>query len=122
MTEIVLAAQDEYEPALRLLFNQLPPSEQKVAIADVLTALRRGRILNHGLLVAKRDSQVLGSILYMMQQDRTAFVWPPASAQERVPATDDALLQEVVRRINAAQAWIGQSLLEIQRYTERQIL
>jgi GNAT superfamily N-acetyltransferase len=122
MTQIALAAHDEYEAALKLLFNQLPPSEQKAAITDVLCALRRGRIANHGVVIAKCGGQIVGSILYMMQQDRTAFVWPPAAARERVPATDDALLQEVVRRIDAAQAWIGQSLLELHRHTERQIL
>jgi GNAT superfamily N-acetyltransferase len=122
MTEIVTAAPHEYDAALTLLFNQLPPSEQKAAIADVLSALRRGRIANHGVLIAKRDGRIVGSILYLMQQDRTAFVWPPAAAGERVPNTDDALLGEVVRRIGAADAWIGQCLLEVDRHTERAIL
>jgi GNAT superfamily N-acetyltransferase len=122
MTQIVLAAHEEYEAGLRLLFNQLPAAEQKAAISDVLTALRRGRIAQHGLLLAKSEGRPVGSILYLMQHDRTAFVWPPASAGERVPATDDALMQEVIRRIEAAQAWIGQSLLEMHRHTERQIL
>lgn len=123
MTEIVPAAQNEYEPALRLLFAQLPPAEQKAAISDVLSALRRGRIAHHAVLVAKCDGQIVGSILFMMQQDRTAFVWPPAAAQSRhVPAADDGLLQEVIRRIDSAEAWIGQCLLDLNRHTERQIL
>jgi GNAT superfamily N-acetyltransferase len=122
MIEIVPAAPQEYDAALTLLFNQLPPSEQKAAIADVLTALRRGRIANHGVLTAKSDGRMVGSILYLMQQDRTAFVWPPAAAGTRVPATDDALMSEVIRRIDAADAWLGQCLLEIDRHPERAIL
>ena len=122
MTQVFAAASTEYETALALVFNQLPPSERKAAIADVLTALRRGRIAAHGLLMAKRDSQIVGSILYLMQQDRTAFVWPPAAVGPRVSVTDDLLLQDVLRRINAAGAWIGQCLLEPHRHTEREIL
>ena len=61
MIEIVPAAPQEYDAALTLLFNQLPPSEQKAAIADVLTALRRGRIANHGVLTAKSDGRMVSS-------------------------------------------------------------
>ena len=101
------------------MFNQLPPSERKAAIADVLTALRRGRIAAHGLLMAKRDSQIVGSILYLMQQDRTAFVWPPAAVGPRVSVTDDLLLQYVCPIMPPALDC--QCLLEPHRHTEREI-
>jgi len=123
MIEIVPAARDEYDAALALLFDRLPSAEQKASIADVLHALGGGRIALHSLLTARVDGVMVGSILYMLQADRTAFVWPPAtSSHGSVPATEDALLGEVIRRIEMADAWIGQCLIELNRRQERQTL
>ena len=123
MIEIVPATADEYEGALGLLFNQLPPTQQKSSIADVLKALRRGRILQHGLLTARVDGTIVGSTLFMLQLDRTAFVWPPAQTDEEpAPEVDDALLREVIGRIEKADAWIGQCLIELDRHEEREAL
>ena len=89
MIEIVPAARDEYEAALALLFDRLPAAEQQASIADVLKALRGGRIALHGLLTAHVETaSMVGSILYMLQADRTAFVWPPATSLGRIGAGD----------------------------------
>jgi GNAT superfamily N-acetyltransferase len=123
MIEIVPATADEYEAALGLLFNQLPSGEQKSSIADVLRALRRGRISQHGLLTARIEGAMVGSALFMLQSDRTAFVWPPAhTAEDPAPEVDDALLREIVCRIEKADAWIGQCLIERDRHEERETL
>ena len=105
MIEIVPAAPHEYEPALALLFDRLPSSAQQASIADVMKALGSGRIALYGLLTARVDGALVGSILYMLQADRTAFVWPPATSPDgSVPETDDALLGEVIRQIEMADA------------------
>jgi ribosomal protein S18 acetylase RimI-like enzyme len=123
MIEIVPAAPHEYEPALALLFDRFPSSAQQASIADVMKALGSGRIAFHGLLTARVDGALVGSILYMLQADRTAFVWPPATSPDgSVPATDDALLGEVIRRIEMADAWIGQCLIDMHWREERQTL
>jgi GNAT superfamily N-acetyltransferase len=123
MTEIVPAAPADYQAALALLFSRLPIAEQQNSITDVLRALRGGRITLHGLLTARDNGQMIGSILYVLQADRTAFVWPPILAPGRgEPATEDALLAEVIRRIEAANAWIGQCLIELARCHERETL
>lgn len=122
MIEIVPAAPAEYEPALALLFNRLAAAEQKASMGDVLRALGRGRISVHGLLTSHADGILVGSILYMLQQDRTAFVWPPSSLGENARAVDDALLSETIRRIELADAWIGQCLIHLNWRQERETL
>ena len=108
---------------LRLLFDRLPAGEQRASIVDVMKALNGGRIALHALLTAHVDGVIVGSILYMLQVDRTAFVWPPATSCEGSgPATDDALLGEVIRRVEMADAWIGQCLIDLNRRQERQTL
>jgi GNAT superfamily N-acetyltransferase len=123
MIEIVPAAPQQYQAALELLFERLPAAEQQSSIADVVKALRGGRITHHGLLTAREAGAIVGSDLYILQADRTAFVWPPAVAlDERVQEIEDALLGEVIRRIHAAGAWIGQCLIELNHRHERETL
>jgi ribosomal protein S18 acetylase RimI-like enzyme len=123
MIDIVPAVDEEYETALALLFDRLPADQQQASIADVLKALRRGRITLHGLLTARVEGAISGAILYIMQADRTAFVWPPAtSGAGSMSATEDALLREVIRRIEMADAWIGQCLIDRHWRQERATL
>lgn len=123
MIDVIPAAESEYEAALTLLFNRLLPDEQKATIADVLRALQQGRVRVHGLLTARNAGVMTGAILYLVQVDRTAFVWPPraalgASSQE----THNALLQAVIERIEQAGAWIGQCLIDPSWIEDRQSL
>jgi len=123
MIEIVPAIGDEYEAALALLFDRFPANQQQASILDVLRALRGGRITLHGLLTARVEGVITGVILYVLQSDRTAFVWPPAtSGDESITATEDALLREVIRQIEMADAWIGQCLIDCHWRQERQTL
>jgi GNAT superfamily N-acetyltransferase len=123
MNEIVPASPDQYQAALGLLFERLPAAEQHQSIADVLKALRGGRVIQHGLLTAHEGEAIVGSDLFILQADRTAFVWPPAVVPGKdETAIEDALLAEVIRRINSAGAWIGQCLIELNRRHERETL
>lgn len=123
MIEVAPAATGEYESALQLLFGGLPQDEQRTNFADVMRALARGNISLRGLLVAKIDGVAVGSTLYLVQEDRTAFVWPPRVCNER-PTRDvaDALLRELVRRIEECRAWIGQSLISPEALADREAL
>jgi ribosomal protein S18 acetylase RimI-like enzyme len=123
MIEIVPAVGDESQAALALLFERLPAAQQQASIADVLMALHRGRVTLHGLLTARVKGVITGAILYVLQSDRTAFVWPPvASGTESIAETEDALMREVIRQIDLADAWIGQCLIDRHWRQERQTL
>ena len=111
--DIVPAAHDQVEAALGLLFGRLSAHDRKNSVADVLRALRSGRIARHGLFVALIDGVPIGSVLYLMQHERTAFVWPPGvSDRGRGEEVADALLSRLISEIEQADAWIGQCLID----------
>ena len=123
MIPIVAAAVDEYDAALRVLFDRLSEAEQRSNIGDVMRALARGSITLHGLLVAKDDQSIKGAVLYVLQKDRTAFVWPPRVLGDSNPdEMADALLRELIARIAQAGAWIGQALVDPRRQDDSRTL
>jgi mycothiol synthase len=113
MIRVALAPPREYEAALELLFNRLSPDERRISVKDVLRSLTGGRIVRHGLLAAWSDEGLVGSILYAIQRDRTAFVWPPRTrAGESDRAIQDGLVSALVAGVDSAAAWIAQALLD----------
>jgi ribosomal protein S18 acetylase RimI-like enzyme len=111
MMPVVAAAAEEYDRALGVLFDRLPEAERRSNISEVMRALARGSITLHGLLVARSEQAIAGAVLYVLQKDRTAFVWPPR-VLNRDGKIADALLLELIRRIEQAGAWIGQALVD----------
>jgi mycothiol synthase len=113
MIRIALAAPAEYEAALELLFDRLSPDERRISVKDVLRSLTGGRIVRHGLLAAWDDHKLVGSVLYAIQRDRTAFVWPPrVRAGETDKMVADALVGGLRAGVDTAGAWIVQALLD----------
>lgn len=123
MISVGPASAAESEAALELLFAKLPPHERSVSIADVQNAVRQGRVKRHGLLIARVDGIAEGAVLYILQEDRTAFVWPPGTNDRPDSATiGDALLGELIQQIQEAAAWIGQCLIDPHWHEERAAL
>jgi mycothiol synthase len=113
MIRIAPAAPQEYEAALELLFDRLSPDERRVTIKDVLRSLTGGRIIRHGLLAAWNDRKLVGSVLYAIQRDRTAFVWPPRIRPgETEQMVADALVGSLRTGVDSVGAWIVQALLD----------
>jgi mycothiol synthase len=113
MIRIAPAAPQEYEAALELLFDRLSPDERRISVKDVLRSLASGRITRHGLLTAWNDQRLVGAVLYAIQRDRTAFVWPPRmAASETEPTVADALVGALRAGVDSASAWIAQALLD----------
>ncbi len=122
MIRVARAAPSDYEAALDLLFDRLSPDERRITVKDVLRSLSGGRIVRHALLTAWSDEKLAGSILYAIQRDRTAFVWPPRIRSTGPGAgtggdpTDrvmiDALVAALRAGVDAASAWIAQALLD----------
>jgi GNAT superfamily N-acetyltransferase len=113
MIRIAHAAPKDYEAALELLFDRLAPDERRISVKDVLRSLSSSRITRHGLLTAWNEQGLLGSILYAIQRDRTAFVWPPRTCGPQVDQTvADLLVSELRAGVEVSGAWIAQALLD----------
>lgn len=113
MIRVVAAEPNRYVAALSLVFRALPFEERSANVADILSNVRRGRVTLDGLLIAESEGAVVGAILYVLQQDGTAFVWPPGvSAKSEKTGIADLLLCELVARIDRAGAWIGQCFVD----------
>lgn len=107
--------------ALSLLFSRFSPAERDQYVAEVMESAERGELDFSGLLIAEADGKPVGAGLYAVQADKTAFVWPPGVAPTAGQPTEvaDAILQEIGRRIDDADAWLGQCLLEPDAHADR---
>jgi mycothiol synthase len=109
--------------ALSLLFCRLPQEERQEQIKEALISIERGDLAQEGLLSATLDGELVGVVLFVMQPDLTAYVWPPVVAGDLSEhEIGHALLEELKCRIDAAGTWLGQCLVEPEAATDREIL
>lgn len=124
MIEVSRVSSQEQQAALAILFRDLDDSTRFEHIGNVLDEASLGRLCLDGLLLAKSDNRPVGCGMYMIECDKTAFVWPPVVDVENCRDLDpepiaDAILQQICREIDAGGAWIGQCLLEAERQCAR---
>lgn len=120
------AGADRQVTALSLLFSRFPTHERRERMVEVLEAARHGDVSLEGLLLVDRDAEPVGAALFLLQPDRTAFVWPPV-ARPDVPEDQqqqavDALFAEIHRRVAAADTWLAQCLVEPYETGDREAL
>ncbi len=111
----VIAAPAELRyAALQLLFRNVPEEAREESIQEALSGAGDGELSLDGLLVALEADQLRGAVLYVMQPDKTAFIWSPIAVDSVTSAAqiEDELLAELTRRIRSEQAWIGQCIIE----------
>eukprot|EP00913_Durusdinium_trenchii_P028389 g26617.t1 len=121
---VVTAAPHQRTDALSLLFSQLWESERREQVAEMIAAETRGELSLAGLLAVEVDDRVVGAVLYLMQPDQCAYVWPPAvsPSAKHTEAVADALLTELKHRVEIEQAWIAQCLVDPESRRERDML
>ena len=122
--KISAALPQQRSAALDLFLRHLPAAERLVQTADVIASAERGEFDLTGLLLAEHQGEIVGVALCVIQADRSTLVWPPvvvgAAADAAVVA--DALLQACIKRMRAADAWLGQCLLETDQRAERELM
>lgn len=120
MLRIVPATGERLSPALELLFSAWPEDARAQRIAEIPQEIEEGDFDPRHLLLAEIDGQPVGAQLTILRDNDVGMVWPPVIDDmllQRMhgPAgevIEDALLTEAARQLDAAGAWIGQSLLE----------
>ncbi|MCH8830898.1 MAG: GNAT family N-acetyltransferase [Planctomycetes bacterium] len=116
MPSVESAADDHCRGALEILLQDMEPSARETQIAETMTAASRGEVSLEGLLIAWHDGLPAGAILLAMQSDGCGFVWPPVVSSTVEPRLveqiADLLLEEVCRRLDADDAWLGQSIID----------
>ena len=128
---VVPATGSRLRTALSVLYSALPPDEQAVRIANAEAASADGSLdLNH-LLLAELNHEPAGALMLSIQETGIGSVWPPIVAPQfaepkRQPhlaeLIEDALLQEAAGQLDAYDAWIGQSLLNVGQIHEQAAL
>lgn len=121
---VTAADSSNREAALRLLFARFPVEEQAARLSSTLLASEQGRLNLEGLLLATIGGMSVGAALVMLQPDGIALVWPPVVSCGAIDAVavEDALMVEVCRQIDAADARLGQSLLSPDDVAEAELL
>lgn len=126
MLTVATARPDERDRALALLFARLDPDEQAEQIATLRRAEHRRELSLDGLVLARLNATPVAAAMLLPQPDRTAFVWPPVIDAEQLGPSPvsaetvaEALLGHIVDRLDDADLWLGQCLLEPEETRDR---
>ena len=113
MITVIAARHHRQQTALSLLFSQCREEERAAHCSELLAADRRGEISLDGLLLAEIDGKPAGALLYILQTDGTAFVWPPAVATgTATEPVADALFSAARQQMEISDALLGQCIVE----------
>ncbi len=131
MLQIVTATGHRRRTALQVLYSSRIIEGTAKSIEDVERIASSGELDLSHLLLAEFDGRPVGALWMRIQPDGTGFVGPPVVAADCVfdnqaaselptgIAIEDALLQSAAHRLDANQAWIGQSLVEVDQSQSR---
>jgi len=137
MLRVVRATGSRLVPALEILYSALPAEDRAARVAESAQAAAHGELDLSHLLLAEFNGSPVGALLLRLQPNETGLVWPPVVSPKVVEVAEaasthpspvapevieDALLREAARQLDQAQAWIGQSLLELGQSRERAAL
>ena len=120
MLRIVPATAERLQPALELLYSELPADARAQRIAELRQEIEDEEFETEHLLVAEIDAQLVAVQRTILRDDDVGLVWPPVINAPLLkflngPSSEvieDKLLTEAARHLDAAGAWIGQALLE----------
>lgn len=111
MIEVIIADLDQRRAGLELLLSELPHPDRDAQVQAMLAGTVA--IDLSGLLIAMKGREVVGAALSLMQPDGCGFFWPPRTTYDSASAeVGDALLKELKRQHDAANAWISQCILD----------
>ncbi|MCA9016677.1 MAG: GNAT family N-acetyltransferase [Planctomycetaceae bacterium] len=116
---VSLATPDEQAEASAFIFADSSEAERETQIQEFLESIHGGKKEQHQILIAREGGTLVGAGVLVFTDTATAFFWPPFTKSN---ACADAILQEMVARIDRSKVSIGQSLLSPGQLNQRKIL
>ncbi|WP_339729589.1 GNAT family N-acetyltransferase [uncultured Gimesia sp.] len=116
---VSLATTEEQSEASAYIFADSSEAEREIQIQEFLESINGGKNDRHQILIAREDGILVGAGVLVFTDSATAFFWPPFTNSNDCA---DAILQEMVTRIDRSEVSIGQSLLNPGQLTQRKIL
>lgn len=120
MSDVVVrtARSDQWQPALRLVLTPQPDVTAPVTPQELIRQAVAGKVGLDRLLVAQRDTRVVGAIWANLLGGHAASVWAPQLVDGEPESTSGVLLQALERKLIDDGVEMVQSLLsrsDIQR-------
>jgi ribosomal protein S18 acetylase RimI-like enzyme len=106
---------DELRPALRLLFQHVPPAEREGRVQNALHLVHEGELDPAGVWVVRSSRALLGALVCLPVPGASGLVWPPqAVAHGQREAIQDCLLHQARAWLRQRGAKLVQTLLSAQ--------
>ena len=105
---------DDQRTALSILLLNLDEDDRELQLQKMLESDARGDLSLDGLLLARLHEVATGALLFTVQSDASAYVWPPViarTASSWQEAVSMALLEQAVELIRQQNCWIAHSIL-----------
>ncbi|QDV49065.1 GNAT family N-acetyltransferase [Gimesia fumaroli] len=116
---VSLATTEEQSEASAFIFADSSEAEREIQIQEFLESINGSNSDQHQILIARESGTLVGAGVLVFTDTATAFFWPPFSQSNDCA---DAILQEMVRRIDRSGVSIGQSLLSPRQLQQRKLL
>lgn len=116
---VSLATTKEQTEASAFIFADSSEAEREAQTQEFLESINGGNENRHQILIAREGETLVGAGVLVFTDSATAFFWPPFTNSNNCA---DAILQEMVTRIDHSEVSIGQSLLNPGQLTQRKIL
>jgi len=113
------ASTAEQFEASAFIFADSPEAERETQIQEFLKSITSGKTDQYQILIAREAGTLAGVGILVFTDTATAFFWPPFAKSNDCA---DAILQEMVKRIDLSEVSIGQSLLDPGQMKQRRIL
>ena len=111
MISVESARADELEPALRLLFQRLPPEACEGRVRRAQTLIGSGDIPQEGVLVAREYGALRGVMVCVPLAGASGLVWPPQASGTDPVGIEDRLVRTGIAWLRARGARLAEALL-----------
>lgn len=105
-------SQNELDEALSVIYSRLSAEDRAERIRALRAEIQAGRIPREGLLGARREGRLVGTVFSQIHAGRSAVIWPPRLRPDEPSATAPQLLAAACDQLGAGGVQVAHALLE----------